>query len=132
MAPTPALIALFNSIVESNAPYYVARLYTITLFGGGQIRFTDADFDINANSTSTLVNGFTYASGGIRVDQKESKTQAHFKVGTDTDPAPHEPCCLGGETQLPDILQNSPKSGLRSTAHSSICIQEGQGFPTRG
>lgn len=85
MPPTPALVALFNSIVENGAQYHVARLYTITLAGGGQIRFTDADFDIKGNSTSALVNGFTYPSGGIRVDQKESKTQAHLKVGTDTD-----------------------------------------------
>jgi hypothetical protein len=97
MAPTPALIALFNSIVESNAPYYAARIYTITMAGGGQIRFTDADFDIKANSTSVLVNGFTYSGNGIRVDQKESKTLAHLKVGTDTDrtlcftPRPFDP-----------------------------------------
>ena len=85
MAPTPALIALFNNFVEGSSSIYVARLYTITMAGGGVIRFTDADFDIVGNSTSALVNGFTYPSGTIRVDQKQSKTQAHFKVGTDTD-----------------------------------------------
>jgi Phage conserved hypothetical protein BR0599/Uncharacterized conserved protein (DUF2163) len=85
MAPTPALVALFNGFLAGTNGLHVARLYTITLFGGGVIRFTDADFDINGNSTSALVNGFKYSSQGVRVDQKESKTQAHFKVGTDTD-----------------------------------------------
>jgi hypothetical protein len=33
---------------------------------------------------------------------------------------------LGCEAQLPDIFQNSPKGWLRSAAHGSICIQEGQ------
>jgi hypothetical protein len=112
MAPTPALIALFNSIVETNAPFYVARLYTITMAGGGQIRFTDADFDINANSTSMLVDGFTYSGNGIRVDQKESKTQAHLKIGTDTDtwtlclmPRPFDP--VTGAT-FPDTIGTVP------------------------
>ena len=85
MAPTPALVALFNNFVAGIGSLHVARLYTITLFGGGQIRFTDADFDIAGVSTSSLVNGYTYSSGGIRVDQKESKTEAHLKIGTDTD-----------------------------------------------
>lgn len=85
MAITPALVALFNNYVAGLGGLHVARLYTITLFGGGQLRFTDADFDIRGNSTSPLVNGFSYSSGGVRVDQKDSKTQAHFKVGTDTD-----------------------------------------------
>lgn len=85
MALNPALVTLFNTVVENGAPYYVARLYTITMAGGGQIRFTDADCDIAGVSASNLVNGFTYPSGGVRVDQKQSKTQAHFKVGLDTD-----------------------------------------------
>jgi len=85
VAPTPALVTLFNNFLAGLGGLHVARLYTITLFGGGVIRFTDADFDIKAKSTSTRVNGFTYSSGGIRVDQKESKTQAHMKIGTDTD-----------------------------------------------
>lgn len=85
MAPTPALVALFNGYIAGSNGLHVARLYTITCFGGGQLRFTDADFDIFGNSTSPLVNGFSYSSGGVRIDQKASKTQAHFKVGTDTD-----------------------------------------------
>src|ERR1700733_4546753 len=83
--PSPQLVALFNAIVEVGAAYFVARLYTITLFGGGQLRFTDADCDIMGVSPSVLVNGFTYSSAGVRVDQKQSKTQAHLKVGLDTD-----------------------------------------------
>ena len=38
----------------------------------------------------------------------------------------YEQRCLGGEAQLPDIFQNLPKGRLWSTAHGSICIQEGQ------
>jgi hypothetical protein len=112
MTTTPALIALFNSIVETGAPFYVARLYTITMFQGGQIRFTDADFDIKGNSTSALVNGYAYPSGGIKVDQKQSKTQAHLKVGTDTDtwvlvlmPRPFDP--VTGAT-FPDTIGSVP------------------------
>lgn len=85
MAATPALVALFNNYVAGLGGLHVARLYTVTLFGGGQLRFTDADFDIRGNSPSPLVNGFRYASDGVRVDQKQSKSQAHFKIGTDTD-----------------------------------------------
>jgi hypothetical protein len=33
---------------------------------------------------------------------------------------------LCGEPQLPDILQNSPKSWFRDATHSSIRIQEGE------
>jgi hypothetical protein len=41
-------------------------------------------------------------------------------------PAQREPCCLSGETQLPNILQNPPKRGFWCEAHSSIRIQEGE------
>ncbi len=41
-------------------------------------------------------------------------------------PAPPEPYCSGGEAQLPDILQNLPKSRFRREAHSSIRTQEGE------
>src|SRR5665213_1925369 len=40
-------------------------------------------------------------------------------------PLPLEPCCSGSKAQLPDTLQNLPKCRLGSTAHGSICIQEG-------
>lgn len=83
--PTPALIALFNNYIAGLGGFHSARLYTITLAGGGVLRFTDADFPILGNSTSPRVNGFTYLSSGVGIDQKESKTQAHLKVGTDTD-----------------------------------------------
>ena len=38
----------------------------------------------------------------------------------------HMLCYLRGDPERPDILQNLPKIRLRGTAHSSICIQEGQ------
>jgi len=85
MAVTSALTALFNSYILGTSSLHLQRLYTITLFGGAVIRFTDADFDIKGVSPSVLVNGFSYSSGGLRVDAKESKTQAHLKLGTDTD-----------------------------------------------
>lgn len=87
MAIAPALITLFNNIVQNGAALFVARLYTITLFGGGILRFTDADCDIAAvASTGPLdIAGFTYPSSGLRVDQKQSKTLVHLKIGTGTD-----------------------------------------------
>lgn len=110
--PTPALIALFNSIVATAAPFHVARLYTISLAGGLVLRFSDGDFDIKGNSTSALVNGFSYSSGGVRVDQKDSKTQAHLKLGTDVDtwtvvlmPRPFD---LVTGAAFPDTVGNVP------------------------
>lgn len=85
MPPTPALIALFNNYNAGLGGFHVQRLYTITLFGGVILRYTDADFDILASSADADVNGFKYSSGGVRVDQLETKTQVHLKVGTDTD-----------------------------------------------
>ena len=131
----PALTALFNSVVEDNAPLFVARLYTITLFGGGVLRFTDADCDIlgidegysdlylagNLYQTQYVdlyavgvskIAGYTYSAQGVRVDQKQSKTQAHFKVGLDTDtwtlvimPRPFDP--VTGAT-FPDTIGSVP------------------------
>jgi Phage conserved hypothetical protein BR0599/Uncharacterized conserved protein (DUF2163) len=112
VAPTPALVALFNNFLNGIGGLHVARLYTITLFGGGVIRFTDADFDTKANSTDPDVNGFTYSSGTLRVDQKASKTQAHLKIGTDTDtwtlvvmPRPFDPVTGAA---FPDTIGNVP------------------------
>lgn len=114
MAASPALIKLFNDLVDGNfvsralyglgdlynptyppalADLYAAgpqtlfvwRLYTITLFGGGVLRFADSDFDILGVSPSTVVNGFVYPSSTVRIDAKQSKTQAHWKVGLDVD-----------------------------------------------
>jgi hypothetical protein len=87
MALNPALVALFNNYQAGLGGLHVARLYTITLFGGDVIRFTDADFDINAAITlgNNAQSAATYTSRGVGVDQQASKTQAHWKVGTDTD-----------------------------------------------
>jgi hypothetical protein len=112
---TPALVTLFNNVVQNAAPLYIARLYTISLFGGGVLRFTDSDFDVKAVSSSPApapVNGFTYASGGVRIDQKQSKTQAHWKTGLDTDtymlvlmPRPFDPVT---GTVFPDQIGSVP------------------------
>lgn len=112
MALNPALITLFNNFVEGLGGMFACRLYTITLAGGGIIRFTDADCDIVGVSTWPFVNGFTYSSGGVRIDQKQSKTQAHFKIGLDTDqwtlvlmPRPFD--AVTG-TAFPDKIGNVP------------------------
>jgi hypothetical protein len=131
---SPPLAALFNSIVETNATFYAARLYTITLFGGAVLRFTDADFDILGVSEAScdlyalgdlyqpqyvdlyaydsIVGGFTYSAQGIKIDQKASKTQIHLKVGLDTDtwivtvlPRPFDP--ITGAT-FPDTIGSVP------------------------
>ena len=133
-AISAALANLFNSIVETNAPFYSARLYTITLFGGGVLRFTDADFDIlgvaeascdlynlgdlyqfqyvDLYAYDSIVGGFTYSAQGVKVDQKQSKTQVHLKIGLDTDtwvvtvlPRPFDP--VTGVT-FPDTIGSVP------------------------
>lgn len=86
---TPALVTLINSVIAGTASMHDFDLYTITLFGGGTIKFTTADFDINCG-TGTNFGGLpqpsgVYSSGGIRVDQLSSKTQSHWKAGLDSD-----------------------------------------------
>jgi hypothetical protein len=112
---SPALVTLFNNVVQNAAPLYVARLYTINLFGGGYLRFTDSDFDVKAVSTSPApapVNGQTYISSGVRIDQAQSKTQAHWKTGLDVDsyvlvlmPRPFDPVT---GAMFPDQIGNVP------------------------
>jgi hypothetical protein len=114
--PSAALVTLFNNCIANNgAGLYIARLYTIQLFGGGVLRFTDGDFDVKAVSTSPApapVNGFAYTSSGPRIDQKQSKTQAHWKTGLDVDsytlvlmPRPFDP--VTGAT-FPDTIGSVP------------------------
>lgn len=88
MAISPALVNLFNNVIAGTGQLFIWRLYTISLNGGGVLRFADSDFDINAVSTSPApapVNGFTYSASTTRIDQKQSKTQAHWKIGLDVD-----------------------------------------------
>src|SRR5581483_9317923 len=108
----PALTTLFNNFVAGTGKLFAWRLTTISLFGGGVIRFTDGDFDIKAVSLDPKVNGFLYSSSGVRVDQKESKTQAHWKIGLDVDtwtivlmPRPFDPVT---GTQWPDTIGSVP------------------------
>src|SRR5581483_9324614 len=81
---SPALQTLFNNIVEGVvSTWYDADIYTITPYNadgstGTPIYLTTADFDI-------LWNGNLYQSLTILVDQKESKVQAHWKLGFDND-----------------------------------------------
>ncbi len=92
MSIQPGVVNLFNSIVSrQNVTWAQFDCYTISLFGGGALYYTTAPFDI-------ALNGNTYASGTVRVDTTQSKTQAHWKVGLDVDqwtvafmPRPFEP-----------------------------------------
>lgn len=88
MSLSPALVNLFNNVIAGTGQLLVWRLYTISLAGGGILRLADSDFDIKAVSSSPApapVNGFTYSASTTRIDQKQSKTQAHWKTGLDTD-----------------------------------------------
>jgi hypothetical protein len=86
-AISPALITLFNNVVSGQSPLFVWRIYTITLFGCGILRFADADFDIKAVASTGPLNiaGQTYSASTVRIDAKQSKTHAHWKIGLDTD-----------------------------------------------
>lgn len=86
---SPALVTLINEVIAGTAAMYDFDLYTVTDFAGNVYRFTTADFDINCGS-GTNFGGLSqpsgkYPSGGVRIDQKASKTQAHWKVGLDAD-----------------------------------------------
>lgn len=73
------LFQLFNNIVAGqNLTWCDFDLYTITLFNGQTLRFTTADFDIN-------VLGNVFSSQSVRIDQSQSKAQAHWKIGLDVD-----------------------------------------------
>jgi Phage conserved hypothetical protein BR0599/Uncharacterized conserved protein (DUF2163) len=104
-------LALANLVFGSN--FFDFDLYTITLAGGGTIRFATADFPIFASVTqgTNVLGAATYATTPF-VDQRESKTQAHWKIGFDTDtwivvlmPRPFDP--VTGAT-FPDTLGNQP------------------------
>jgi uncharacterized phage protein (TIGR02218 family) len=59
--------------------FVYATLYTITMFGAqGVLRFTDADLDIT-------YSGLQFSSRSIHIDQKGSRTTAHWKRGLDVD-----------------------------------------------
>jgi uncharacterized phage protein (TIGR02218 family) len=87
---TPALINLINGAIAGTAPPPVDfDLYTVTDFAGNVYRYTTADFDINCG-TGTNYGGLPqpsglYSSSGVRVDQMDNKTQAHWKTGLDAD-----------------------------------------------
>lgn len=83
---SPALITLFNNVVSGQSPLFIWRIYTITLFGG-ILRFADTDFDIKAVASTGPLNiaAQTYPASTVRINAKQSKTQAHWKVGLDTD-----------------------------------------------
>ena len=93
---------------------FVWRIYTITPASGPAIRFTDGDFDIRATATTGPVPtaGFTFPSSTVRVDAKQSKTQAHWKTGLDADqwavvvmPRPFDPVT---GAPFPDRIGNVP------------------------
>jgi hypothetical protein len=85
----PALVSLINTVIAGTAAMCDWDLYTVTDFAGNVYRYTTADFPINCGS-GTNAGGLPQPSGvyspvGVRVDQRSSKTQAHWKVGLDAD-----------------------------------------------
>jgi hypothetical protein len=97
-----SLFVLFNQIVSGqNLTWCDFDLYTIKLFNGGVLRFTTADFDIN-------VNGTVYSSQGVRVDQGQNKSQAHWKIGFDVDTwtvvLMPRPIDIATGTVFPDVI----------------------------
>lgn len=114
MGVVPALIALFNNVVAQTGSLFVWRLYTITLAGGGILRFADSDFDIKGVATTgaIAIAGFTYSGSTLRVDATSAKSQIHFKVGLDTDQyvlivAPRSVDLITG-APFPDKVGNVP------------------------
>lgn len=85
MAIDTGLINLFNGFIAGTGGLVDWDLYTLTLTSGLTLRFAAADFDIVGVSSSVLVNGYTYPSSTVRVNDAASKVQAHWKVGLDTD-----------------------------------------------
>ena len=71
-----ALAALINSGV-----FECWDIYSFALWNGQTITLTTADFDIDART----LGGAIASSKGPYVDQKQSKTQAHWKIGLDSD-----------------------------------------------
>ena len=91
-------------------------LYTIVTASGLVIQFTTADFDINCGSGTSYAGlaypQGVYSSNGVRVDQKASKTQAHWKRGLDSDqwtvvvmPRPFD---LITNVEFPDMIGSVP------------------------
>jgi hypothetical protein len=102
-----SLFALANAIVTDRTTAWAQfDCYLITLFGGGTLAYTTAPFDI------LLANGVTYQSSSVRIDDSDNKSQAHFKVGLDTDtwqvllrPRSEDPVTLAA---FPDQINGVP------------------------
>lgn len=113
---SPALATLINAVIAGTASMHDFDLYTVTTAGGSVYRYTTADFDINCGS-GTNYGGLTqpsgvYPSNTVRIDQKASKTQGHWKVGLDADQwtvvmAPR-PVDLVTGTAFPDTIGSVP------------------------
>lgn len=108
--PSTVPTALSDLIFSGNFSDF--DLYTISCANGDVIRFTSADFPINAtiNLAGVQTTGF-YATSPL-VDQKESKVQAHWKIGLDTDTwtvvVMPRPIDLVTGAVFPDQLGNLP------------------------
>jgi len=70
---TPEVSALLETGV-----FACYNLYSLTLFGGGVIRFTNCQVDI-------AWDGDVWSSRGVRVDPKGSRAVGHQKIGLDVD-----------------------------------------------
>lgn len=70
---SPELIALLNT-----GSFVKCTLYTITLFSGEVLRYTDADVDITDGTN-------VWSSQGPKIDNAQSKITGHWKIGVDVD-----------------------------------------------
>ena len=82
---SPVYPVNLESLIFSGV-FFDCDLYTITLASGDVVRLSTADFPVNAVVTVGGVqqSAAVYPTSPM-IDQKESKTQAHWKVGLDTD-----------------------------------------------
>lgn len=78
MKPISPTLLTFLTELGAGATFAEYDLYTITLFGGGVLRFTNCQVDVGWLGT-------TWSSKGVRVDPQSKRARAHWKIGLDVD-----------------------------------------------
>lgn len=73
-----ALLDAPNPGADGKPSFACYNLYSLTLFGGGIIRFTNCQVDIKWA-------GNTWSANGVGVDPKGSRSVGHWKIGLDVD-----------------------------------------------
>ncbi len=77
-AQVQALLDAPNPGADGKPSFACYSLFTLTLFGGGIIRFTNCQVDIKWA-------GNTWSANGVGVDPKGSRSVGHWKIGLDVD-----------------------------------------------